>query len=64
MARALPKNVSNGHVQALVKELEENKYIVKYRDANLDTRSNGTSGVCNMLVWRRVGNWVDKIHSK
>ncbi len=49
MVRALPKNVCNGHVQVLVKELEENKYIVKYRDANLDTRSNGTSGRCNML---------------
>jgi hypothetical protein len=49
MARALLKNGCNGHVHALVKELEENKYIVKYRDANLDTRSNGTSGRCNML---------------
>jgi hypothetical protein len=30
MVRALLKNVCNGHLQALVKELEENKYIVKY----------------------------------
>jgi hypothetical protein len=30
MARALLKNGCNGQVQALVKELEENKYVVKY----------------------------------